>query len=216
MTTDWDWVERARAAPLLPVVAVDDPERAVELTRALERGGARFVEITLRTPNALACIEAAKRSAGAALVGAGTVTRPEQVAALERIGVDFLVSPGLTPALTKALVATSIPALPGVATPSEALIAREAGFRAVKVFPARALGGPSFLRALAAIADDLALCPTGGVGLEAFPEYLASPNVFAVGASWPCATDLIADSNWGAVTRRTRRMLDAAGFTTDS
>lgn len=210
MTAEADWAQLLGDAPVLPVVAVDDPERAVALSRALVEGGLPCVEITLRSPKALACIARVAAEVPGAMVGAGTLTRAGEVAEAEAAGARFLVSPGLTPTLADALLASKLPALPGVATPSEALAARERGFGAVKVFPAAALGGPGFLRALAAVTGDLRLCPTGGVGPATLAEYFACPRVFAAGASWPCAKELIAEGRWGEVRERAQTLASAA------
>lgn len=205
-----DWNELLGDAPVLPVVAVDDPERAVAVSRALHAGGLRCVELTLRTDNALACIERVAAQVPEVVLGVGTVTRASEVAAVVAAGAHFLVSPGLTPALAEALRACPVPALPGVATPSEALAARDWGFSAVKVFPASVLGGPAFLRALGAVTGSLGLCPTGGVGPDTLADYLGCPKVFAAGASWPCKGDLIAEARWDEVARRARILAERA------
>jgi 2-dehydro-3-deoxyphosphogluconate aldolase / (4S)-4-hydroxy-2-oxoglutarate aldolase len=167
-------------AEVIPVVVLDDPERAVPLARALVARGMPAIEITLRTPAALEGIEAVARAVPEAVVGAGTVLTIEQGEAAMDAGARFLVSPGATPALLDA----GLPLLPGAATPSEVMALLERGIAAAKFFPAAASGGVPALRALAGPFPQVRFCATGGIDATTAPGYLALPNVACVGGSW--------------------------------
>lgn len=198
--------------PVLPVLEVWDVERAEDLARALVAGGLRVLEVTLRTPGAL---EAIRRMAAieGAVVGAGTVTRPELIAAARDAGAAFGVSPGATPALLAAAREAAWPFLPGVATPSEAMAARDAGFDVLKFFPALAAGGVRMLKSLYGPLPDLAFCPTGGIDAANFREFLALPNVLCVGGSWVAPADAIAAGDWERIetlARATARNAESA------
>lgn len=206
------WLDWGKSCPLVPVVAVGKVETALSLAGSFAEAGVKLVEIVLRLPGAMDCVSAVREAYPDLIVGAGTITRVEELAALEQAGGQFAVSPGATPALLEAMVASPLACLPGIASVSEALTVRDAGMRAVKVFPASVLGGPAFLKSLAPVLPDLHFCPTGGVGLETLASYLACPRVFAFGASWPCKQDLIEAGDWAEVGRRCRALIDAAGF----
>ena len=171
-------------APVIPVLTVAKLEHAVPLARALVAGGLGVLEITLRTPCALAAIAAMRAAVPDAIVGVGTLTRPEELAAAERAGAQFGVSPGFAPELAAAAHGVRYPLLPGIMTPSELMAARRAGFTALKLFPAQQAGGIGMLKALGAPFPDVVFCPTGGITRESAPEYLALPNVACVGGSW--------------------------------
>ena len=164
-------------SPVVPVVVLDKVEDACPIAEALLRGGHQHHRESR-------CVPAAALPAIAALrlpsflrcgLGAGTVTSLDQVDALRELGVDFVVTPGFTPALVDAIRAAKLPCLPGVATVSEALVARDMGFSICKLFPANILGGPAFLRSLRAVLPDLYFCPTGGISLE------SSSSLFGAG-----------------------------------
>jgi 2-dehydro-3-deoxyphosphogluconate aldolase / (4S)-4-hydroxy-2-oxoglutarate aldolase len=140
--------------------------------------------VTLRTPSALAAIAAISKAVPDAVAGAGTIVLAEQIDEALAAGARFLVSPGATPALAKAAAQSPVPFLPGCATASEAMALREFGFRALKLFPAEAVGGVRLLASLAAPLPDLSFCPTGGIDLAKAPDYLKLPNVACVGGSW--------------------------------
>ncbi|WUD75631.1 bifunctional 4-hydroxy-2-oxoglutarate aldolase/2-dehydro-3-deoxy-phosphogluconate aldolase [Streptomyces sp. NBC_00510] len=199
----------APAAPVIPVLTLDDPADAVPLVRALVRGGLTAVEITLRTPTALEAIAAAAREVPEAVVGAGTVVRAEQVGAAARAGARFLVSPGWTAGLLDAMTASGLPFLPGVSTASEVVALAERGVTELKFFPAEAAGGTAYLRALAAPLPGVRFCPTGGIDAERAPAYLALPNVACVGGSWMVPQDALRDHDWDRVERLAR---EAAGL----
>lgn len=193
-----------RDGPVIPVIVIDRLEWAVPLARALVEGGVRVLEVTLRTPVALAAVRAIAEAVPDALVGVGTVTRPDDLRAASEAGARFAVSPGLTPALAEAAAAGSLPLLPGIMTPSDAMRAREAGFTALKLFPAQQAGGAAMLRALHGPFPDLVFCPTGGVTPANAPELLGLPNVACVGGSWLTPRTALASGDWASISALAR------------
>lgn len=171
------------AAPVIPVLVVERLEDAVPIAEALVEGGLPALEVTLRTPVALAAIRAMRAVPGA-IVGAGTVLDPAQLEAAQDAGATFIVSPGLTDRLAVAATASGLPFLPGVATATEVMRARDHGFSRLKFFPAMASGGLPALNGLAAIFGEMRFCPTGGIGAETAADWLAAPSVACVGGSW--------------------------------
>lgn len=194
----WDlWQERAK--PIVPVITIEDLAHAVPLANALVSGGVRMLEITLRTACAWDAIRAVQTEVPEAIVGVGTVTSTEQFERAAREKVSFVVSPGATDTLLDCAKEWGGAYLPGVATPSEVMRARDAGFKRQKFFPAGAAGGSAMLSALSAPLSDVMFCPTGGIGSANMAEFLALPNVFAVGGSWLTPTDLVKSQNWAAI-----------------
>ena len=187
-------------APVIPVIVLTDVNQAVLLARALVAGGIRMLEVTLRTPQALACIEAIARAVPEAVVGAGTVRSAADVQACFRAGARFLVSPGYTHAVGQACRDVGLPLLPGVATGSEIMMAQEDGLTELKFFPAMQAGGPAMLKAWGGPFGDVRVCPTGGVTAGNAAEFLALPNVECVGGSWLTPADVLAHGNWAQVT----------------
>lgn len=188
-------------APVVPVLQFDDVDTAVNTSRALVAGGLPAIEITLRTPEALACISAVAKQVDGAVVGAGTVMNPGLHNDCVEIGCQFLVSPGATQELLDANSKTDVPLLPGVATPSEAMGLMAEGFEYLKFFPAEQAGGAPYLKALAPVLQGLKFCPTGGLNASRAPDYLAIDNVICVGGSWVAPKDLIAAGNWDGITQ---------------
>ncbi|MET9712943.1 bifunctional 4-hydroxy-2-oxoglutarate aldolase/2-dehydro-3-deoxy-phosphogluconate aldolase [Nocardiopsis alba] len=187
-------------APVMPVVVLEEAEDAVPLARALVAGGLPGIEVTLRTPAALSGIERIAAEVPEAVVGAGTIVNTEQVEAATEAGARFLVSPGSTPDLLRAMFDTGLPCLPGVATVSEAMALMEWGTTSMKFFPAEAAGGTAFLKSLAGPLPQARLCPTGGITRRNASDYLALPNVGCVGGSWPVPAALIASGRWEEIT----------------
>jgi 2-dehydro-3-deoxyphosphogluconate aldolase / (4S)-4-hydroxy-2-oxoglutarate aldolase len=192
-------IELMRRAPVIPVLTVAGPQDGVPLAGALVAGGLPVLEITLRTPGALAAIRAIRAAQPDAIVGAGTITEPAQIEAALAAGASFLVSPGTTERLIEGAVCCPVPFLPGIATASEAMRLMERGFRAVKFFPAEAAGGVAYLAALAGPLGDLIFCPTGGIHESLAKTYLAQTNVACVGGSWMMPKALIAASDYRAI-----------------
>jgi len=188
-----------RSARVIPVIAIDDPEHAVPLAKALVAGGICVLEVTLRTAHGLGAIRAMSAVEGA-IVGVGTLTQPEEFSAARDAGAVFGVSPGLTAALIEAARKSGLPLLPGVMTPSEVLAAREAGFRQLKLFPAVPAGGVGMLNAIAGPIPDVTFCPTGGISIETAPQFLACKNVACVGGSWLTPKDALMAGDWARIT----------------
>jgi 2-dehydro-3-deoxyphosphogluconate aldolase/(4S)-4-hydroxy-2-oxoglutarate aldolase len=188
-----------RLAPVVAVVVIDALADAVPLARALVNGGIKAIEVTLRTPVALDAIRAIAAEVEGAVTGAGTLLTPADIAAAEKAGARFGVSPGSTPALLDAADDSSLPWLPGSATATEAMSLLERGYRFQKFFPAMQAGGPDYLRALASPLPGIRFCPTGGITTASAPEWLALPNVVCVGGSWMSAAKLLSAGDWPAV-----------------
>jgi 2-dehydro-3-deoxyphosphogluconate aldolase/(4S)-4-hydroxy-2-oxoglutarate aldolase len=187
-------------APVIPVIVLNDVAHAVPMARALVAGGIRMLEVTLRTPQALACIEAIAREVPEAVVGAGTVRSKADAVAAANAGSRFAVSPGYTSVVGQACRDVGLALLPGVATGSEIMMAQEDGFTQLKFFPAMQAGGPAMLKAWSGPFFDVQFCPTGGVTLQNAPEFLALPNVVCVGGSWLVPADAVAAGDWARVT----------------
>jgi 2-dehydro-3-deoxyphosphogluconate aldolase/(4S)-4-hydroxy-2-oxoglutarate aldolase len=184
---------------VLPVVTVESRETAGELGRALAGAGARAVEITFRSEAAADAIEAL--AGEGFVVGAGTVRSVAQVDVAIAAGASFAVSPGLDPAVLERCGAAGLPALPGVATASELTEALSLGVSTVKLFPAEVLGGVDLIRALAAPFPEARFVPTGGLNAGNARDYLALPQVVAIGGSWMVTPPLLATGNWAEVER---------------
>jgi 2-dehydro-3-deoxyphosphogluconate aldolase/(4S)-4-hydroxy-2-oxoglutarate aldolase len=185
-----------RLSPVMPVVVIDDAALAPELARALVRGGIRVVEVTLRTPAALAAIEAIARQVPEIALGAGTVLSIEDLRAAASAGATFAISPGATPALLTAAASASIPYLPAVATASELMQGLATGYHCFKFFPAGPAGGPVMLKALAGPFPQARFCPTGGITQDSVKSYLDLPNVLCAGGSWLSPAEALAARDW--------------------
>ena len=188
-------------APVIPVIVLNDVAHAVPMARALVAGGVRMLEVTLRTPQALACIEAIARAVPEAVVGAGTVRSRADAQAAANAGARFAVSPGYTSAVGQACRDVGLALLPGVATGSEIMMAQEDGFTELKFFPAMQAGGPAMLKAWSGPFFDVRFCPTGGVSLQNAADFLALPNVVCVGGSWLVPADAMAAGDWARITQ---------------
>ncbi|KAB8187056.1 bifunctional 4-hydroxy-2-oxoglutarate aldolase/2-dehydro-3-deoxy-phosphogluconate aldolase [Microbispora catharanthi] len=188
-------------APVVPVVVLDDAESAVPLARALVAGGLPVIEVTLRTPVALDAIRRIAAEVPEAVIGAGTVRSPEDVEAAAGAGARFLVSPGTTPGLLAAMLASGVPFLPGVATATEAMTLAERGVRELKFFPAEPAGGVAYLKSLGGPLPDVRFCPTGGITPSNAPAYLALPNVGCVGGSWLTPRSLVTAGDFARIEK---------------
>jgi len=195
-----------RGISVIPVLTIERARDAVPLARALFEGGLSVIEVTLRTAAAPSAIAAIARELPQVVVGAGTLLRAADIATAVHAGARFLVSPGMIPELAAAALSAELPYLPGVATPSEVMAARALGICVMKLFPAEALGGTAWLKALAPVFPGVAFCPTGGIDEANAAEYLALPNVPMVGGSWMAPKDAIAAGDW----RRVRRLAERA------
>ena len=198
-----------KLAPVIPVLTVRDVEDGIAQARALVAGGLFAIEVTLRTSAALDAIAAIAKHVPGAHVGTGTIVEVHQIDEAVKAGARFLVSPGASPKLAAAAAAAPIPFLPGVATPSEAMALRDLGFRALKLFPAEAVGGAKLLASISAPLPDLMFCPTGGIDLARAPSYLALPNVLCVGGSWMLPKAALDSKDYARVEALSR---EAAGL----
>jgi 2-dehydro-3-deoxyphosphogluconate aldolase/(4S)-4-hydroxy-2-oxoglutarate aldolase len=190
-----------RDAPVIPVIVLHDPAQAVPLARALVAGGIRMLEVTLRTPQALACIEAIAREVPEAVAGAGTVRSAADARAAAAAGARFMVSPGYTQAVGRAARDLGLALLPGVATGSEIMAAQDDGFAELKFFPALQAGGAAMLKAWQGPFGEVRFCPTGGVHAGNAAELLALQNVACVGGSWLTPADALASGDWARISR---------------
>jgi len=192
------------AASVIPVITLDDARKAGDLARAFQEGGLHVVELTWRTPAALEAMSAMQAAAPGLIVGMGTIRTPDQARDAADAGAHFLVSPGLTPDLARALAGTGLPSLPGVASASEAMSARAHGYEALKFFPAEAAGGTAWLEAIHGPLPDLVFCPTGSISRDKAADYLALPNVACVGGSWIANAAMIEAEDWDTITENAR------------
>lgn len=191
-------------SPVIPVVTIDDPRHAVPVAKALADGGVRIIELTLRTESAMTSLKLIADEVPEILVGAGTVLTPAQADAVVAAGAQFIVSPGVTPALLDHLLTVGVPVLPGVATVGEVMQVLERGLTAMKFFPAGPAGGPDYLAAIGAPIPQVQFCPTGGVSIATAPKYLALPNVSCVGGSWLTPRSAIENEDWREITQLAR------------
>ena len=190
--------------PVMPVIVIDEADKAVPLADALLSGGIRTAEITLRTPAALAAIEAMATHCPDITVGAGTVRTVQQARQVAAAGGRFAVSPGTTASIISGCAEAGLPLLPGAATVSEMMALSEQGFTALKFFPATAAGGLSFIKSLASPLPDLTFCPTGGITPDTASDWLALSNIVCVGGSWVAPQDLIKKAAFDDIARRAR------------
>jgi 2-dehydro-3-deoxyphosphogluconate aldolase / (4S)-4-hydroxy-2-oxoglutarate aldolase len=186
-------------APVIPVIVLNDVAHAVPMARALVAGGIRMLEVTLRTSQALACIEAIAKEVPEAIVGAGTVRNAADAKAAANAGAKFAVSPGYTPTVGQACRDEGLSLLPGVATGSEIMMAQEDGYTELKFFPAMQAGGPAMLKAWGGPFFDVRFCPTGGVTAQNASEFLSLSNVACVGGSWLVPAEALAKGDWARI-----------------
>ena len=197
-------LELVSHGPVIPVIVINKLEDAVPMAQALVDGGVRVLEVTLRTPIALQCMEAIARDVPDAILGAGTVRSAADARAAKDAGCTFAVSPGYTSAIGQACRDIGLPLLPGTATGSEVMQANADGYFFLKFFPAMQAGGIAMLKALAGPFTDVVFCPTGGITLASAPEFLALPNVKVCGGSWLTPADAVAAQDWAHVTQLAR------------
>ena len=199
-----DPLELASQGPVIPVVVIEQAVHAVPMARALLAGGVRVVEVTLRTPAAIA------QAIPEVIVGAGTVRSGADARAALAAGARFAVSPGFSPRVAAACREIGLALLPGVATASEVMQAAEDGFRFLKFFPASAAGGTAMLKAWSSVFADVSFCPTGGITAASAPDYLALANVRVVGGSWLTPPDALAAADWPRVEALAREAASLA------
>ncbi|HET6287513.1 MAG TPA: bifunctional 4-hydroxy-2-oxoglutarate aldolase/2-dehydro-3-deoxy-phosphogluconate aldolase [Amycolatopsis sp.] len=186
-------------SPVMPVVVLDDADDAVPTARALLAGGIGVIELTLRTPAALASIERIAAEVPEIVIGAGTVTAPEHAKQAAAAGAKFLVTPGCTDSVLDAAFDTGLPFLPGASTVSEAMRLAERGLTALKFFPAEASGGVAYLKSIGGPLPGLRFCPTGGITVKTAPDYLALSTVGCIGGSWLTPKNALAAKDFGKI-----------------
>ncbi len=194
-------------SPVIPVMVIKKLEQAVPLARALVAGGVKVLEITLRTAVAVDAIAEISREVPDAVVGAGTVTTPEDLNAVAEAGAVFAISPGLTPELLEAANNGSIALIPGISTVSELMTGMSRGYNHFKFFPAEAAGGIKMLKAIAGPFSKVTFCPTGGISPANYRDYLSLANVACVGGSWIVPDEAVERENWDRITALAREAL---------
>ncbi|UGV26239.1 bifunctional 4-hydroxy-2-oxoglutarate aldolase/2-dehydro-3-deoxy-phosphogluconate aldolase [Rhodopseudomonas boonkerdii] len=195
------------AAKVIPVLTIERVTDAVPLAHALVAGGVHTLEITLRTAAAVEAAKAVIAEVPDAIVGIGTVLSAADFERAQKLGARFTVSPGATPALLEAAAKSDLPLLPGVATASEVMLARDYGFDTLKFFPAEQAGGRAMLRAWTGPFPDLRVCPTGGITEANAAEWLGEPHVLAVGGSWICPVASVRAGDWVGITAMCARTM---------
>jgi 2-dehydro-3-deoxyphosphogluconate aldolase/(4S)-4-hydroxy-2-oxoglutarate aldolase len=198
--------------PVIPVIVLDDVADAKPLAGALLEGGLNIIEVTFRTAAAAGAIEAITNEFPEMLVGAGTVVTPEQAKIAIESGSKFGLAPGTDPETIAYFKERKVPFIPGIMTPSDIQSAVKAGCQHLKFFPAGAAGGTKLLKAMAAPYSNLGIkfCPTGGVSLDNMNDYLAIPEVFAIGGSWLATKAQIASKDWSTITAQVKEALAKA------
>jgi len=197
-------------APVIPVIVLHDVAHAVPLAQALVAGGIRMLEITMRTPVALDCMRAICAEVPQAIVGAGTVCSTRDLDACLEAGARFAVSPGYTTQLGVDCGKRGVPLLPGVATPSEIMLAQNDGYTELKFFPALQAGGVGMLKALYGPFAHIQFCPTGGLTAQNAAEFLALPNVLCVGGSWLVPADALLSADYARIETLARHAVQLA------
>lgn len=192
---------------LLPIIQADNAEQGVNIAKAMQAAGIKLVEVVLRTPQSLSALSAIKQALPELIVGAGTVTDEHILAKAIAAGSDFIVTPACSPKLLAQLAECGIPALPGVSNTGDILLAQEAGFSELKLFPASLSGGAPFLKAVGSVFQGIRFCPTGGVNADNQQEYLSLANVFAVGGTWVAKSDWVKAGDWAAITQACQQAL---------
>ena len=212
MTTNWKIspAEIFAAGPVVPVLVINDVEKAVPLAKALMAGGIKVLEVTLRTPVAIDVISTIAKEVPDALIGAGTVTNAQQLKAVTEAGAKFAISPGMTADLLKAGMDGDIPLIPGISSTSDLMKGKDAGYTHMKFFPAEASGGVKAIKSISGPVPDVTFCPTGGIGPANYKDYLALGNVKCVGGSWVAPDDAINEGDWDRITQLAKEAVEGA------
>jgi 2-dehydro-3-deoxyphosphogluconate aldolase/(4S)-4-hydroxy-2-oxoglutarate aldolase len=192
--------EKIAEVYLIPVVVMDDANRAVDTAKALMAGGVGIMEITLRTEAGLAAIANVAQACPGILLGGGTVLTLDKCREAISRGASFIVSPGYDPEIVDYCLNNNIAVFPGCVTPTEITAAVNAGLDVLKFFPAQVYGGIKAIKALSGPFPRLKFIPTGGVDAANLAEYVV-PQVFAVGGGWLCERKAINDGNYDAITK---------------
>jgi 2-dehydro-3-deoxyphosphogluconate aldolase/(4S)-4-hydroxy-2-oxoglutarate aldolase len=212
MTTKWKYSpeEIFAAGPVVPVLVINDVEKAVPLAKALMEGGIKVLEVTLRTPAAIDVIKRIAQEVPDSLIGAGTVTNAQQLKAVVEAGAKFAISPGMTADLLKAGMDAEIPLIPGISSTSDLMKGKDAGYTHMKFFPAEASGGVKAIKSISGPFPDVTFCPTGGIGPNNYNDYLSLNNVKCVGGSWLAPDDAIEAGDWARITQLAKEAVAGA------
>ena len=212
MTSKWKTSpeEIFAAGPVVPVLVINDVEKAVPLAKALMEGGIKVLEVTLRTPAAIDVIKRIADEVPDSLIGAGTVTNAQQLKAVVEAGAKFAISPGMTADLLKAGMDSEIPLIPGISSTSDLMKGKDAGYTHMKFFPAEASGGVKAIKSISGPFPDVTFCPTGGIGPDNYNDYLALNNVKCVGGSWLAPDDAIESGDWARITQLAKEAVAGA------
>ncbi|WP_438862483.1 bifunctional 4-hydroxy-2-oxoglutarate aldolase/2-dehydro-3-deoxy-phosphogluconate aldolase [Neptunicella sp.] len=192
---------------LLPIIQADSAGQGVDIATAMQAAGIKLVEVVLRTPESLDALRAIKQTLPDLIVGAGTVINEKTLTDAIDAGADFIVTPASSPKLLELLARCGIPALPGVSNTGDILLASEAGFSELKLFPATLSGGASFLKTVGSVFQNMRFCPTGGVNADNQQDYLNLSNVFAVGGTWVAKPNWVEAGDWTSITQACRQAL---------
>lgn len=192
------------SASVIPVMVIEREADAIPMAEALVAGGIKVLEITLRTPCALAAIKAISEAVPEAHVGAGTVCNGDDFSAAVDAGARFIVSPGQSDVLFDKSITSNTPLLPGAVTATEVMRAAQAGFKVLKFFPASTSGGAAAIKSFSGPFSGISFVPTGGIGPKNLLEYLQLSNVQAAGGSWMLPKDKVQSGDWHAVTQLSR------------
>ena len=195
---------------MVPVLVINDVEKAVPLAKALMEGGIKVLEVTLRTPAAIDVIKRIAEEVPDSLIGAGTVTNAQQLKAVVEAGAKFAISPGMTADLLKAGMDAEIPLIPGISSTSDLMKGKDAGYTHMKFFPAEASGGVKAIKSISGPFPDVTFCPTGGIGPNNYNDYLALNNVKCVGGSWLAPDDAIEAGDWARITQLAKEAVAGA------
>jgi 2-dehydro-3-deoxyphosphogluconate aldolase/(4S)-4-hydroxy-2-oxoglutarate aldolase len=199
--------EQLEETYLIPVVVMDDANRAVDAAKALMAGGIGVMEITLRTEAALASIEKVAKTCPDILLGGGTVLYLEQCREVVSRGARFIVSPGYEPDIVDYCQKNNVMVIPGCVTPTEITTAMRAGINIIKFFPANVYGGIKAIKALSGPFPHIKFMPTGGIDLNNLAEFVI-PQVFAIGGGWLCDRKAINAGNYNEITSTCKKSLE--------
>lgn len=192
--------EVMKISPVIPVLAIKDASKAVDIALALQKGGINIMEITLRTEEAVDAIDKVAKELPTMVVGAGTVVNEKQFKAVKDAGAKFIISPGATSSLLEYSQDMGIAFIPGVASASDIMLGMEYGLDAFKLFPANIVGSQKALKAFSGPFSCISFCPTGGVELNNMNDYLSLDNVLCVGGTWVCPSELIDANDFQGIT----------------
>jgi len=195
---------------LLPIIQANTVEQGVEIAKAMAAAGISLVEVVLRTAASLDVIKAIKHELPNLKVGAGTVIDADILKKALIAGSDFIITPATSTQLLTELVNCAVPVLPGVSNTADILIAREFGYKELKLFPASLSGGAAFLSAMGSVFSGISFCPTGGINQSNQQEYLALNNVFAVGGTWIAKSEWVDDEKWSKITHACEQACNVA------